>query len=74
MHINPHPPEILMTPGNGISRLFPDAAQTSKQYIQRHGYFPIMHVLALEASLLDRHPSLADDLCRLFAKAKAIAR
>src|SRR5690606_40085773 len=54
--INPHPPEAVMTPGGGIERLFPDWSETTRAYFRRHGYFPIMHVLAVKAERLMRRP------------------
>jgi len=73
-YINPHPPEAIMTPGNGISRLFPNWEETTRSYFATHGYFPVMHVLAVKAELLERHPTLAAELYALFESAKAIAR
>ena len=73
-YINPHPPESLMTPGNGISRLFPDWQTTTGEYFAKHKYFPIMHVIAVKSELLDRHPTLSEELVRMFEESKAIAR
>ncbi|MEQ8441740.1 MAG: taurine ABC transporter substrate-binding protein [Alphaproteobacteria bacterium] len=73
-YINPHPPERIMVPGSGVSRLFPDGEGASRDYVAKHGYFPIMHVLALKASVLDAHPGLASDLMHLFGAAKETAR
>jgi 4,5-dihydroxyphthalate decarboxylase len=73
-YINPHPPEAIMMPGNGISRLFPRWEETTRDYFKNHGYFPIMHVLALKTPLLERYPTLAAELCNLFDTARATAR
>ncbi len=73
-YINPHPPERVATPGNGISRLFADSETVSQEYTRKHGYFPIMHVLALKRSVLQAFPSLAAELYGLFDTAKEIAR
>jgi len=72
--INPHPPEAVMTPGGGIERLFPDWSETTRAYFRRHGYFPIMHVLAVKAERLMRRPELAGELVRMFDEARDIAR
>ncbi|MDD9907925.1 MAG: hypothetical protein OXT06_30475 [Rhodospirillaceae bacterium] len=73
-YINPHPPEAIMTPGEGISRLFPDWRETTGAYFRDHGYFPIMHVLAVKRELLARHAGLAAELRRMFDAAWRQAR
>ena len=73
-YINPHPPEAIMTPGQGISRLFPDWRDTMSAYFRDHGYFPIMHVLAVKRELLARHAGLAPELRRMFDGAWRQAR
>ncbi len=73
-YINPHPPERIMVPGRGISRLFPDWQETTGKYYHQHKYFPIMHVLGVKTELLTRNPGLAAELIRLFEEAKSRAR
>lgn len=73
-YINPHPPEEVMTPGHGISRLFPNWQHTNGAYFRKHGYFPIMHVLAIKRAHLERHPGLADDLCAMFDSSNRVVR
>jgi 4,5-dihydroxyphthalate decarboxylase len=73
-YITPHPPEAIITPGKGISRLFPNWFETTRLYFQKHGYFPIMHLIAVKAEILERHPGLTGELRRMFDEAKSIAR
>lgn len=73
-YINPHPPEALMTPGNGVRRLFADPEAETRDYFERHGYFPIMHLLAAKPAVLDEHPGLVTELGRVFGQARAMAR
>ena len=73
-YINPHPPESVMTPGNGISRLFNDWRETTGQYFNKHQYFPVMHAIGVKTELLERHPELAGELMRMFEDAKMRAR
>lgn len=73
-YINPHPPEELMTPGKGISRLFPNWQQTTREYFDRHSYFPIMHVIAVKTNLLKKYDNLASELLRVFDGARDMIR
>ena len=36
-YINPHPPEAIMTPNQGIRRLFPEWRETTGAYFRKHG-------------------------------------
>lgn len=72
-YINPHPPERIMNPGRGISRLFPDWSDTTGKYFNTHKYFPIMHVLGVKTDLLNHYPGMADELMRMFDEAKSRA-
>ena len=73
-YINPHPPEAIMTPNQGIRRLFPEWRETTGAYFRKHGYFPIMHVLAVKRELLAYHPGLPTELMRMFDDARRLAR
>ncbi|MEZ5811708.1 MAG: taurine ABC transporter substrate-binding protein [Rhizobiaceae bacterium] len=73
-YINPHPPEAIMTPDQGISRLFANWQETNGSYFRKRGYFPIMHVLAVKRALLEDNPELAVALFDAFNDAKAMAR
>jgi 4,5-dihydroxyphthalate decarboxylase len=73
-YINPHPPEAIMTPNQGIRRLFPEWRKTTGAYFRKHGYFPIMHVLAVKRELLAYHPGLPTELMRMFDDARRLAR
>jgi len=72
--INPHPPEPMMTPGNGVDRLFPDWQEATFGYFKRYGYFPIMHVLVIKTEHLQSDPSLGTALVQIFDEAKSMAR
>ncbi len=72
--INPHPPEAMMTPGNGIERLFPNWQEATGNYFRRYRYYPVMHVLAVKLEHLERDPSLGGALVRMFDEAASMAR
>ena len=63
-----------MTPNQGIRRLFPEWRETTGAYFRKHGYFPIMHVLAVKRELLAYHPGLPTELMRMFDDARRLAR
>jgi len=56
--------------GKGIRRLFPDYEQVEAAYFKETGIFPIMHVIAIKADVLQQHPWLAMNLYKAFEEAK----
>ncbi|MGB5082137.1 MAG: 4,5-dihydroxyphthalate decarboxylase [Burkholderiales bacterium] len=71
--LSARPPRAL---GRGIRRLFPDYEPVEAAYFKETGIFPIMHVIAIKADLLQRHPWLAMNLYKAFdeAKRRSLAR
>jgi 4,5-dihydroxyphthalate decarboxylase len=53
-----------------IERLFPDFRSVERDYFRKTGVFPIMHVLAINASLLARHRWIARNLFKAFDQSK----
>lgn len=53
-----------------IRRLLPDYRTAEKDYFKATGLFPIMHVVVVRRSLIERHGWLATSLFKAFAKAK----
>jgi 4,5-dihydroxyphthalate decarboxylase len=56
--------------GKGIRRLFSDYEQVEAAYFKETGIFPIMHVIAIKADVLQQHPWLAMNLYKAFEEAK----
>ncbi len=54
-----------------VRRLFPDFRAAERAYFRDTGLFPIMHVLVVRRSLVERHPWLATSLFKAFERAKA---
>jgi 4,5-dihydroxyphthalate decarboxylase len=71
--VYPELPEQVLAGDGTIRRLFPDPKQVEQEYYRSTGIFPIMHVVAIRAELLDRHPWLARSVLDAFVEAKATA-
>jgi len=59
-----------------IVRLFPDYRPVEEAYFRKTGIYPIMHVIALRAEVLERFPWVATNLLEAFeaAKLRSLAR
>jgi 4,5-dihydroxyphthalate decarboxylase len=69
-----HTPEAYSPPRGAIRRLFTDAEQEERAYFAATGFFPVMHVLAVQRPVIEAHPFLAPALARAFDAGKQIAR
>ena len=56
-----------------IARLFPDTRAAEMAYYKKTGMFPIMHLVGIRKTLVERHPWLATSVYKAFCAAKAIA-
>ncbi len=57
--IYPHPPPSVLLATDRIRPLFPDRRAEALRYHAKHGYYPIMHVVAFKKALIDSEPWLA---------------
>jgi 4,5-dihydroxyphthalate decarboxylase len=55
-----------------VQRLFPDYRAAEEAYFERTRMFPIMHVVGIRRSLLEKHPWLAVNTYVAYQKAKEI--
>lgn len=69
----PHPPHSVMSGKLKARRLFADTQQEELRYFHKNGWFPIMHVLAIQEDIVKREPWVAKALMETYASAKAIA-
>jgi 4,5-dihydroxyphthalate decarboxylase len=69
----PKPPMASLKGDPRIRRLIPDPETAEADYFRRTGFFPIMHIVAVRASLLKDNPGLAMSLFEIFSEAKRIA-
>jgi 4,5-dihydroxyphthalate decarboxylase len=56
-----------------IRRLFSDPRAAEEAYVNRHGYWPIMHIITLRNEVVNANPELPAQLMEAFADAKRIA-
>jgi 4,5-dihydroxyphthalate decarboxylase len=70
--IAPRPPAHA-TGHNNIGWLFPDPIAAAKDYFKRTGIFPIMHLVGVRRTLVDKHPWLPAALLKAFEQSKAEA-
>lgn len=69
----PKPPQAFLDGDPRITRLVPDYETAEREYYQRTGFFPIMHVLAVRQSLADAHPDLPRALMEAFTRSRDLA-
>ena len=55
---------------DSVKKLFEGSREVEANYFRKTKILPIMHVLALQKSLADRHPELPQKLFRLYSDAK----
>ncbi|HTI88734.1 MAG TPA: 4,5-dihydroxyphthalate decarboxylase [Alphaproteobacteria bacterium] len=69
----PHPPHSVMSGKTKARRLFADTPQEEARYFDKYGWFPIMHVLAIQEDVVKREPWVAKALMQAYASAKEIS-
>jgi 4,5-dihydroxyphthalate decarboxylase len=66
-------PVPARAPTPSVGWLFADPVAAAKDYFRRTRIFPIMHLLGVRRSLLERHPWLSATLVKAFERAKSAA-
>jgi 4,5-dihydroxyphthalate decarboxylase len=66
-------PSAFLRGATNIARLWPDFRAAEEDYFKRTGLFPIMHLIGIRRSLVEKHPWLAPSVLKAFTRAKAIA-
>ena len=69
----PHPPLSVLSGKRNARRLFRDTRAEELRYLKKNGYFPIMHILAMDSELVAREPWLPKAIMKCYAQAKEIA-
>jgi 4,5-dihydroxyphthalate decarboxylase len=57
-------------PGRNVRRLFEDYQSVERGYYLKTKIFPIMHVVAIRRDVYEKHPWVAQSLCKAFALAQ----
>src|SRR5262249_57460067 len=55
-----------------IGRLWPDFRAAEEDYFKRTGLFPIMHLIGIRRSLVEKHPWLGPSVLKPFTRPKPI--
>ncbi len=71
--INPYIPEPIVRGDKRVARLFPDYKAVEREFFQRTGIFPIMHVTVVKQEIAEKYPWAAASLVQAFEKAKNLA-
>ncbi|MCA3160482.1 MAG: 4,5-dihydroxyphthalate decarboxylase [Burkholderiales bacterium] len=69
----PNPPKAFLAGDRRIERIVGDFEVAECEYYKRTGFFPIMHVIAVRASLADNNPELPRLLFDAFTTARDLA-
>ncbi|MEC7490348.1 MAG: taurine ABC transporter substrate-binding protein [Pseudomonadota bacterium] len=68
-YIDPHPPPTILE-NDRIRRLFPDARMECRKYWEKHGHYPIMHLLAMRDPVVEEFPELPFQLLQMWDDAR----
>jgi 4,5-dihydroxyphthalate decarboxylase len=71
--IAPRPPSNLPAGTKNVGWLFRDPTAAAKDYFKRTGIFPIMHLIGIRRTLVDKHPFLPVAVFKAFEQSKAVA-
>ncbi len=69
----PRPPSFMTAQTKNVGWLFRDPVAVAKDYYRRTGIFPIMHLIGIRRTLVDKHPYLPVAVFKAFAQSKAAA-
>src|SRR5471032_1660040 len=65
-------PSCFLRGAPNVARMFPDYPVAEEAYFQRTKIFPIMHLIGIRRSLVEKDPWLAVSVYKAFVKAKQI--
>jgi 4,5-dihydroxyphthalate decarboxylase len=69
----PRPPSFMTRETKNVGWLFRDPVAAAKDYFTRTGIFPIMHLIGIRKTLVDKHPYLPVAVFKAFEQSKAAA-
>jgi len=71
--IGPRTPSVMTAANPQIGWLFPDPRSAAIENYRRTKNFPIMHLIGVRRTLVERHPWLPAAVLKAFERAKAVA-
>lgn len=71
--ISARAPSCFTRRAPGVARLFDDYPAVEADYFRRHRIFPIMHIIGIRKSLVERHPWLPVSVFKAFNHARELA-
>jgi 4,5-dihydroxyphthalate decarboxylase len=69
----PRPPSFMTPETRNVGWLFADPVAAATDYFKRTGIFPIMHLIGIRRTLVEKHPFLPLAVFKAFAQSKAAA-
>ncbi|MGE4221198.1 MAG: PhnD/SsuA/transferrin family substrate-binding protein [Alphaproteobacteria bacterium] len=69
----PRAPSCFTAGHPNVGRLFPDYRPVEEAYYRKTGLFPLMHLVAVRESLVERYPWLPANIYKAFREAKDVA-
>lgn len=67
---SPGVPRAIVKGDARVRGLFPDHKATEKEYFERTGIFPIMHVITIRSEIVEQHPWVVQSLTQAFEESK----
>jgi 4,5-dihydroxyphthalate decarboxylase len=71
--VAPRPPSHMTAATKNVGWLFRDPTAAAKDYFKRTGIFPIMHLIGIRRTLVEKHPYLPVAVFKAFEQSKAAA-
>jgi len=71
--IAPRPPSFMSEQTKNVGWLFRDPTAAAKDYFNRTGIFPIMHLIGIRRTLVEKFPYLPVAVFKAFEQSKAVA-
>ena len=71
--VAPRPPSHMTADTKNVGWLFRDPTAAAKDYFRRTGIFPIMHLIGIRRTLVEKHPYLPVAVFKAFEQSKAAA-
>ncbi len=69
----PRPPSFMTPETKNVGWLFRDPVAAAKDFYKRTGIFPIMHLIGIRRTLVDKYPYLPAAVFKAFEESKAAA-